>query len=76
MEPKYKRIVLKLSGEALGGEEGYGIDPTVVFNIANDIQDIVNLGALLLWLAEEIFGGEPQVVLKAWSAVKLIIWVC
>lgn len=44
MEPKYKRIVLKLSGEALGGEEGYGIDPTVVFNIANDIQDIVNLG--------------------------------
>lgn len=42
--PKYKRIVLKLSGEALGGTEGYGIDPTVVFNIAKDIKDIVQLG--------------------------------
>lgn len=43
-DPRYKRIVLKLSGEALGGEQGYGIDPTVVLNIANDIRDIVQLG--------------------------------
>ena len=29
-EAKYKRVVLKLSGEALAGEKGYGIDPNVV----------------------------------------------
>lgn len=33
-ELKYKRIVLKLSGEALAGEKGFGIDPNVVNSIA------------------------------------------
>lgn len=37
---KYKRIVLKLSGEALAGNKGYGIDPTVVYAIANEIKDV------------------------------------
>lgn len=34
---KFKRIVLKLSGEALAGEQGYGIDPIVVEGIAKEI---------------------------------------
>ncbi len=42
--PAYKRIVLKLSGEALAGEVGYGIDPNVIFSIANQIKEIVELG--------------------------------
>ena len=36
----YKRILLKLSGEALAGEEGYGIDTDVLDIIANEIKDI------------------------------------
>jgi uridylate kinase len=43
-EPVYKRILLKLSGEALMGQEGYGIDPAVVRNLASKIQEVVNLG--------------------------------
>lgn len=37
---KYKRIVLKLSGEALAGEQGFGIDPLVVESIASQIKDV------------------------------------
>ncbi len=39
-ERKFKRVVLKLSGEALAGEKGYGIDPNVVDEIAAQIQKV------------------------------------
>ena len=39
--PKYKRVILKLSGEALAGELGYGIDPTVMQSIALQIKEVV-----------------------------------
>lgn len=42
-ERKYNRIVLKLSGEALAGEQGFGIDPTMIQSIADQVQDIVAL---------------------------------
>src|SRR6187399_1650697 len=42
--PVYKRILLKLSGEALMGDQQYGVDPKVVSRIADDIQDIQRLG--------------------------------
>lgn len=41
--PKYSRVVLKLSGEALAGNQGYGIDPEVVNSIATQIEDIARL---------------------------------
>ncbi|WP_425060888.1 Uridylate kinase [Sporomusa carbonis] len=37
---KYRRVVLKLSGEALAGTKGYGIDPAVVDSIAKEIKEI------------------------------------
>lgn len=40
----YKRVLLKLSGEALMGNLGYGIDPSVVEGIAGEIAEIVALG--------------------------------
>lgn len=42
--PKYKRIVLKLSGEALAGEKGFGIDPEIVNSIAAQTKEVVDLG--------------------------------
>ena len=42
--PHYKRILLKLSGEALMGEQNYGIDPAVATSIAQDIAEIQALG--------------------------------
>src|SRR5215813_4056290 len=44
MDTKYKRVLLKLSGEALMGEKAYGIDPDVVRRIADEIKDVHNLG--------------------------------
>lgn len=39
----YKRVILKLSGEALAGEQGYGIDPTVIQSVAKQVREIVEL---------------------------------
>ncbi|UOF89385.1 UMP kinase [Fodinisporobacter ferrooxydans] len=44
LEPKYKRVILKLSGEALAGPAGFGIDATVIQSIARQIGEIVQLG--------------------------------
>ena len=41
---RYRRILLKLSGEALAGDQGYGIAPDVINGIAAEIKDVVGLG--------------------------------
>ncbi len=40
---KYNRVVLKLSGEALAGDQGYGIDPVVIQSVAKQLKEIVEL---------------------------------
>jgi uridylate kinase len=42
--PAYRRIVLKLSGEALAGGQGYGIDPPVLDRIASEVREVAALG--------------------------------
>jgi uridylate kinase len=42
--PKYNRVLLKLSGEALMGTKGFGIDPEVVISIAGEIKDVHDQG--------------------------------
>jgi len=44
MLPKYKRILLKLSGESLMGNHSFGLDSTVIAHYAQDIKTITNLG--------------------------------
>jgi uridylate kinase len=41
---KYRRILLKLSGEALSGEQGFGIDPVQADHIAQRVHDVHNMG--------------------------------
>ena len=43
-KPAYRRILLKLSGEALMGDESFGIDPKVLDRMAQEIKEIVELG--------------------------------
>ncbi len=43
----YQRVLLKLSGEALMGDLGYGIDPKIVDDIAEEISEVVSLGVQL-----------------------------
>jgi uridylate kinase len=44
MKPKYERILLKLSGEALMGDREYGIDPAALQSYAEEIVSVVELG--------------------------------
>ena len=54
-KPKYRRVLLKLSGEALLGSRPYGIDPAVVRRIATEIKEVTSLG---IQVALVIGGGN------------------
>ncbi|MGI6126065.1 MAG: UMP kinase [Planifilum sp.] len=51
----YRRVVLKLSGEALAGAQGYGIDPNTISSIANQIKEVVEMG---VQMAVVVGGGN------------------
>lgn len=53
--PFYKRILLKLSGEALQGDEGFGIDPTVLDRMAREIKELIEMN---VQVAVVIGGGN------------------
>lgn len=52
---KFKRILLKISGEAMMGDKGYGVDPATVDFIAREIRDAVSMG---IQVAIVIGGGN------------------
>lgn len=43
-KPKYKRVLLKLSGEALAGEKGFGIDTDTIGKVCDSIKELVEAG--------------------------------
>ena len=43
-DPVFRRILLKLSGEALLGSRGFGVDPETVYRIAQEVHDVHQLG--------------------------------
>ncbi len=53
--PKYKRVLLKISGEFLAGGQGFGIDPKTIDSLAEEIQEAVGLG---IEMAIVIGGGN------------------
>lgn len=61
----YQRVLLKLSGEALMGNLGYGIDPTVVAEIAQEVADVANSG---VQVAIVVGGGNIFRGIKASAA--------
>jgi hypothetical protein len=48
-DKKYKRILLKLSGEALTGSENFGIDPKILDSMALAIGQLVGIGVQVSW---------------------------
>lgn len=52
---RYRRIVLKLSGEALSGKQGYGIEPSVIQSVAKQVKEVAELG---LEIAIVVGGGN------------------
>ena len=43
-QPLYKRILLKLSGEALIGNQGFGIDPDMIKYVADEVRSVIDIG--------------------------------
>lgn len=54
-KPKYKRIILKLSGEALAGDKGFGINPPTIQNVVDEIKEVY---ALDVQIAIVVGGGN------------------
>lgn len=46
-KPIYKRVILKISGEAIAGKDGFGIDPETIKTIAEEIKEVYELGVEL-----------------------------
>ena len=61
MEPKYRRVLLKLSGEALAGDGGVGISPEAVRSMAEQISEVRELGVQVVIVigGGNIFRGLP-----------------
>ena len=61
VEPKYKRVLIKLSGEALAGERGVGIDIATVQSIAEEIKEVHSTGVEIALVigGGNLWRGEP-----------------
>ena len=61
VEPKYKRILIKLSGEALAGEKGVGINIATVQKMAEEIKEVHELGIQIALVigGGNLWRGEP-----------------
>jgi uridylate kinase len=55
VSPKYRRVLLKLSGEALMGDQSYGLDPKIIGRIAQEVRSVNQLG---VQIAIVIGGGN------------------
>ena len=74
---RYKRVLLKLSGEALMGEGGYGIDPEVTDRLAHQVRDLhddgIEVGVVVG--GGNIFRGMAGAA-KGMSAPRQTTWAC
>ena len=67
MQPKYKRILLKLSGEALAGDKRFGLDSDVISMVVDQLVQVHEMGVEIALGA----GRGPR-----WTARPPIIWAC
>ena len=56
-QPKYKRVLLKISGEALAGDKGFGLDQKTIDEIAVKVKECYDLG---VQIAIVVGGGTIQ----------------
>ena len=75
---KYRRILLKLSGEALMGAGSYGIEPATLAQIADEVIDVHSLGVELALVigGGNIFRGVAGQLRAAWTAPTPTTWAC
>ena len=77
VKPLYRRVLLKVSGEALMGEQPYGIDPAVIDWIARrSYSPRLGVEVALVVGGGNIFRGCLPALRMASSAQLLTIWAC
>ena len=76
-DPIYKRILLKLSGEALAAGQGFGVDNDRVHEIAAEVADVHRLGVQigLVVGGGNFFRGSPSRP-RRWIGWRPITWAC
>ena len=74
-EPKYKRVLLKLSGEVLAGEQKTGVNAEIVGKICDKIKEVVEMGVQVAIVVVAEISGEVEMAIK-WKEQLLIIWGC
>ena len=76
-QPRYKRILLKLSGEAGVGGDGLGIDPKNLQAVCEDIAQVVaGVQVCMVVVAEAISSVAPGSRRAAWSGPAPTTWAC
>ena len=74
---KYHRILLKLSGEALAGDTGFGIDPQRALDIARRVREVREMGVdvAIVIGAGNLWRGRVGLN-RAWTRPPPITWAC
>ena len=73
----YTRVLLKLSGEALMGSQGYGIDPAIVHSIAQDVAKVVATGTqLAIVVGGATFSVASKAPQREWNAPRPTTSAC
>jgi len=75
MKPIYKRVILKISGEALAGENGTGINQSVISAVADQIIEVSKLGVEvgIVIGAGNIWRGRQEPI---WTVPRRTTWEC
>ena len=79
---RYKRVLLKLSGEALMGDGQYGIDPKVTDHLAKQVKELLAVGHEVgvvvggAFTAAVIFSAAWPALPVAWSVLRPTTWAC
>ena len=74
-EPKYKRVLLKLSGEALAGEKSFGVDVETVGAICDKVKEVIQMGVEVAIVVGGVTFGEEETDIK-WKEQQQTIWEC
>ena len=72
--PRYRRVMLKLSGEALMGQQNYGLEPKFVAEIAQDVADVRAMGVQVA-LATLAPVGTPVMLIPAGTRSLMVTLV-
>ena len=74
---RYKRVMLKISGEALMGDQGFGLHPPTVERIAKEIQTVHDLGVeICLVIGVATSSAACKAAHRGWNARPPITWGC